>query len=152
MTDAVLITRILVPVDPDEDGGPALHYATGLARRFGAEIVLMVANETLGIVPASEHARRVREQTTQRLAPEVDRLCRLGVASRVIPCAIQPPGDEADAIVSAAAEEHADLVVMETHGRRGLERIAHLGSVAERVVRASPCPVLVLRRATERAN
>jgi nucleotide-binding universal stress UspA family protein len=53
-------------------------------------------------------------------------------------------GRAADEILAAAAEIHADLVVMGTHGRRGLAH-AVMGSVAERVVRASPVPVLTVR-------
>jgi nucleotide-binding universal stress UspA family protein len=147
MADTIRITRILVPVDPDEDRTAVLAYAADLARRFGAEVILMVAIEALGAIPVSEHARREREETVRRLAPAVARLGEWKIPSRVLPYPIRPPADEADAIVAAAVEEHVDLVVMETHGRRGLARITHLGSIAERVVRTSPCPVLVVRHA-----
>jgi nucleotide-binding universal stress UspA family protein len=53
-------------------------------------------------------------------------------------------GDPADTIIRIAAERHADLIVMGTHGRTGL-RHALLGSVAEKVVRTAPCPVLICR-------
>jgi nucleotide-binding universal stress UspA family protein len=53
-------------------------------------------------------------------------------------------GHAADEILAAAAEIHADLVVMGTHGRRGIAH-AVVGSVAERVIRASPVPVLTVR-------
>jgi nucleotide-binding universal stress UspA family protein len=149
MADAIRITRILVPVDPDEERTAVLAYAADLARRFGAEVILMVASEALGAIPVSEHARRVREETVRNLAPAVALLGRRDVPSRVLPYPVRPPADEADAIVAAALEEHVDLVVMATHGRRGLDRIAHLGSIAERVVRTSPCPVLVVRRAED---
>lgn len=49
-------------------------------------------------------------------------------------------------IVRAAAEESADLIVMGTHGRRGLNRLL-LGSVADRVIRLAACPVLTVRGA-----
>ena len=142
MKTTIRVTRILVPIDPGEPGRRSLGYAAELARRFGAEIVLMVANEALGVVPASEHARRIRDETLRAFARE-------GIAARVLAFPMRPPEDEADAILAAAAQESADLIVLETHGRHGLDRIVHLGSVSERVVRDAPCPVLVLRHATE---
>jgi nucleotide-binding universal stress UspA family protein len=54
-------------------------------------------------------------------------------------------GDPADTIVRIARERHVDLIVMGTHGRTGLQHVL-LGSVAERVVRLAPCPVLTLRQ------
>jgi universal stress protein A len=53
-------------------------------------------------------------------------------------------GAPAAEILRIAAEQQASLIVIATHGRTGLERLA-LGSVAERVIRAAPCPVLVVR-------
>jgi universal stress protein A len=53
-------------------------------------------------------------------------------------------GDPANVILELANELHAELVVMGTHGRRGVSRLL-LGSVAESVARSSPCPVLLLR-------
>jgi nucleotide-binding universal stress UspA family protein len=53
-------------------------------------------------------------------------------------------GDAGDAIAQLASDIEADLVVVGTHGHRGLERLL-LGSVAENVVRLAPCPVLVVR-------
>ena len=58
-----------------------------------------------------------------------------------------PDGPAAPAILSAAAELPAQLLVLGTHGRTGLNRIMALGSVAEEVVRAAPCSVLVVRLA-----
>lgn len=145
MTEHVRLTRILVPIDPEDPSDAALVWAADLARHFSAEVVLMVANETLGVVPASEHARRAADEIARRLAPEVERLARADVPSRIAPFPIRPPRDEADTIVEAATELAADLIIIETHGRRGLARLAHLGSASERVARAAPCPVLVLR-------
>ena len=54
-------------------------------------------------------------------------------------------GDPADAIIRLAESEHIDLIVMGTHGRRGLSRLL-MGSVAESVVRVAPCPVLTVKQ------
>jgi len=56
-----------------------------------------------------------------------------------------PDGPAAPAILNAASELPAQLLVMGTHGRTGLNRIIDLGSVAEAVVRAAPCSVLIVR-------
>ena len=53
-------------------------------------------------------------------------------------------------IVETAEAEHVDLIVMATHGRTGLSHLM-VGSVAERVVRTAPCPVLTIRPAAEKA-
>ena len=58
--------------------------------------------------------------------------------------AVLRTGDARDSIIQAAEELHADLIVMGTHGRRGVSR-ALLGSIAETVVRSAPCPVLTVR-------
>ena len=55
-------------------------------------------------------------------------------------------GDARDVIIRACEEINADLIVMGTHGRRGVSR-ALLGSVAESIVRTAPCPVLTIRKA-----
>jgi nucleotide-binding universal stress UspA family protein len=52
-------------------------------------------------------------------------------------------GDIADEIVKTAAEKNVDLIVMGTHGRKGLEKVL-LGSVAERVIKNAPCPVMTV--------
>jgi len=54
-------------------------------------------------------------------------------------------GDPADVIVEVAAKLPADLIVMVTHGRRGLARLVE-GSIAEKVLRSAPCPVLAVRQ------
>ena len=59
-------------------------------------------------------------------------------------------GDPADAIVSEAAQLGADLIVMGTHGRTGLQHVL-LGSVAEKVVRHASCPVLTIRLRSDAA-
>ena len=60
-------------------------------------------------------------------------------------------GDPAVAIARLAEEEHADLIVMGTHGRTGLTRLL-MGSVAEAVVRRAPCPVLTYKQTTHAAE
>jgi nucleotide-binding universal stress UspA family protein len=88
--------------------------------------------------PTDEFERQAREATTRVLARAKERY------GDVAACVVT--GDPRDVIVETVARLHADLIVMGTHGRHGLSR-ALLGSVAERIVRTSPVPVLTVPRA-----
>jgi len=149
-------TRILVPTDFSIQSESALAYARELAERFGASIHLLhvledpyatsaYATEVYGYLPPGlkETWQKNAEEKLDTLLPAADRI-RLGVTSAVI------FGRPAAAIVEYAEEEKADLIVMGTHGRGGVTHLL-LGSVAERVVRAAPCPVLTVREAADPA-
>jgi len=139
-------TVILVPTDFSESAEQALDYAVALAGTLGAKIYLLNAIgipslgvPELGIAVTST----MMESTLKANQAELDRL-----ATRRSPATIEivlRTGDARDAIVDVANELHADLIVMGTHGRRGVRR-ALIGSIAEGVVRAAPCPVLTIRR------
>ena len=145
-------SKILAPTDFSDDSKLALTYAVELAQKFSAEIVVVHVDQPLAPVMVSELnpgldvgtmnriaeeqrmlALRELEQTTARLREQnikVRGLMRVGA-----------PFLE---ILNAAVSENADLIVMGTHGRSGLAHVL-MGSVAERVVRKSPCPVLTIR-------
>lgn len=139
--------RILVPTDFGEGSEAALSYAIDLARSLHAEVVVMHAYEipVVGfpdgaLVATPELATRVLEGAREGL----ERTMRAHAADGVPLTQIVKQGDAAGAIASAANEVGAELVVMSTHGRRGLSH-ALLGSVAEKVVRTAPCPVLTVK-------
>jgi nucleotide-binding universal stress UspA family protein len=132
--------HILVPTDFGEPAAHARELATALASRFGAKITLLnvyyVPPLPLGNPfgwPMGDIARVAQEGLDKELAaaketyPNVSGFVRSG-----------PP---AETILSAAAELHADLIVLGTHGRRGINRFL-LGSVAANVVRNAKVPVL----------
>ncbi|HUK63722.1 MAG TPA: universal stress protein, partial [Dongiaceae bacterium] len=81
-----------------------------------------------------------RQWAADALAKRVTELAAEGLTAR----SVVRSGEPADEIVRLADEEHADMIVMGTQGRTGLERLM-LGSVAERVIRRSRCPVLTVR-------
>jgi len=140
--------RILVATDFGESSEQALELALQLAEKFDSELTLVHSWEApsysyaaglyvpLDMVAPIERAAVARlEQATTQLRlrfPAAKSVLRAGV-----------PWEE---VLNAAAELKADLIVMGTHGRRGLER-ALLGSVAERVVRMARIPVLTVRGA-----
>jgi len=140
----IVLGRILLPTDFSECSQRARSYACELAKRFSAEIHLLhvVAPISvpgyMGPVPQEwlhpdEDARRELEEWND---PDFEH-----AKSVVRSVATGTPFVE---IVRYARDQNADLIVMGTHGRSGLSH-ALLGSVAEKVVRKAPCPVLTVR-------
>ena len=135
-----------MPTDFGESAARAIEVAIDMATRYQGEVTLFHAWEVptysyaglevgnMGLVSAVEED--VRQKLTDLLR---------SVRSRIpIATATLRSGSAWRAILSMIEEDNPDLVVMGTHGRRGLGR-SLLGSVAEMVVRVAPCPVLVIR-------
>lgn len=146
----ITIRRILCPLDFSRFSRHALEQAVAVAREFGAEIAalhvytvapiaqVVPAGAPMAIEPthlsAADRAELVTE--VRQFAADVDAEgVRIDVST--------VDGEPATAIAAQAAAWGADLIVMGTHGRSGLER-AVLGSVAENVIRRAPCPVLTV--------
>ena len=143
------ITRILVPTDFSPTADAALDYAFGLAERFGASLQLlhvlddpfvfegMSAEAYIAEAPVLRSAMLAdaREKLAHRAGP---RQARVHTDTEVL------FGHGARTIAEYAAERDVDLIVMGTHGRTGFAHLL-LGSVAERLVRTAPCPVLTVR-------
>ena len=135
--------RILVPIDFSAGSDAALEMATSLARDSGGSLVLVHVE----IIPLSaaggEYLYAMPEPPTEELLAKLDAVAvpdsHVPVERRLL------AGDPADAIVRLAQTEDVDMIVMGTHGRRGLSRLL-MGSVAETVVRAAPCPVLTVKQ------
>ncbi len=140
-------SNILVPTDLGEGAAEALDYACGLAADLGATVhVLHVIGVpalgvpelgvamTAGVIDAMVHDNQA---TLEKLAEE--RRSRVTIGH-----VLMRSGDARDQINEVARELDCDLIVMATHGRRGVSRVL-LGSVAESVVRTAPCPVLTVR-------
>ena len=135
--------RILVPIDFSAGSDAALEMATLLARDSGGSLVLAHVE----IIPLSaaggEYLYAIPEPPTEELLAKLDAVAvpdsHVPVERRLL------AGDPADAIVRLAQTEDVDMIVMGTHGCRGLSRLL-MGSVAETVVRAAPCPVLTVKQ------
>jgi nucleotide-binding universal stress UspA family protein len=147
------VRRILVPTDFSEPAGEALEVAIAFARKFGARLTLMNAQELPtyafpdAIMPVTPEIIGELERTARA---ELERLAEHARSSGVHADVRAVVGPHDGEILRAAEELEADLVIMGTHGRTGLRHVI-LGSVAERVVRRAPCPVLTVRpHATER--
>lgn len=145
----ILLKNILVATDFGEASDAALTYGRDLARSYDATMhVLHVADNVLvrfaddtSIAVLPDLQDKVEEGARQRLhalVTEEDRT--LLRAKSVVVTSLAP----AETIVEYAKEHHIDLIIMGTHGRRAFEHLL-MGSVAERVVRTAPCPVLTVR-------
>jgi nucleotide-binding universal stress UspA family protein len=142
--------RILVPLDGSETAWNALETAEQLAVDMAAELrpvyvidVPVLAFDSPGFDPTiirdayAEEGRRVTAQAEARMKQR-------GVAGAARVEEVAGPGEDvAERILIIAGDWHADLIVMGTHGRRGLRRLV-LGSVAERVLRSTTLPVLLV--------
>jgi nucleotide-binding universal stress UspA family protein len=133
-----------VPHDFSDTSAVAVQYAVELARNFGARLYVLhvgdhAVNEfeeefPIGLEDAL--ADRVRERLLRIVTPQEKAELNPEFAVR--------PGTPAPEIVQYAIDQDIDLIVMGTHGR-GFVGHALMGSVAEKVVRTAPCPVLTVR-------
>jgi universal stress protein A len=138
------LKRILVPVDFSKYSDHALRYACALARRFAAELHLLHVTDPLkgpGYLPPPEEWV---EDLQQRARSELERIPGPDLGKDLNVHREIRSGFAFAEIVYSAREKSVDLIVMGTHGRSGLAHVL-LGSVAEKVVRKSPCPVLTVR-------
>jgi nucleotide-binding universal stress UspA family protein len=130
-------------VDFDEGAASALNLARQLATTVDATIHLMHVIPIVLAPSEAAHIMIVREDEVKAALEKMAREQLAGSRHQVH----TRTGDVARNIGGAARELNADLIIMPTHGRRGLPRLA-LGSVAERVIRDAPCPVLTVRPST----
>jgi nucleotide-binding universal stress UspA family protein len=146
----VTLKKILVATDFGEASNVALRYGRALATAFGArlhvlhvtqDLYLMAGGGVEGYVGLSPEIQadieRAARQQTEALLTADDR--KLFNAEAVTMTSDRP----AATIVEYARANHFDLIILGTHGRRALRRLV-MGSVAERVVRTAPCPVLTV--------
>ncbi|MGE3453861.1 MAG: universal stress protein [Kofleriaceae bacterium] len=138
---------ILVATDFSELADEGLAYAVDLASRLDATIHLLHVI-TVPIMGMAEigmaYGAVTMEATTKEAQAVLDGLVARYRERAAIAAPRLEVGDPRDVIDRIAEEINADLIVMGTHGRRGVRRVL-LGSVAESVVRSAPCPVLTLR-------
>ncbi|MCW5881672.1 MAG: universal stress protein [Anaerolineae bacterium] len=137
-----MLRTILVPLDGSPLGEYALPTATDLAHRSRAQLLLVRAARH----DTDEAAAYLDQLPAEAFGLPTDPMAEdLPASSRLPPCLrLVIPGDPAEAILAAARDNAADLIVMTTHGRGGLRHLL-LGSVAEKVIAASPLPVWVVR-------
>ncbi|MEB2311732.1 MAG: universal stress protein [Sorangiineae bacterium] len=145
------IKRIVVPVDYSDHAKETLRYAGALAARFGARLDVVhvwdrpsYVPETTMVSKPGEPARSLVELIRENAEREMSEF----LASAALPESVETAtrlesGEPASTIIEYVRKHEADLVVMGTRGRTGVKHLL-LGSVAEKLVRLSPVPVLTI--------
>jgi nucleotide-binding universal stress UspA family protein len=140
--------KILVPVDFSEHSEEAMRVAADLAQRYGAALTLAYVYEPMQYALPEGYILYTPDQIAQMTSAFKE---RLGLAEQAVKAlgVAQVDSRLLQGIVpfevgELARNEGMDLIVMGTHGRTGVKR-ALMGSVAERVLRTAPCPVLVVK-------
>ncbi len=141
---------ILVPTDFSDSSRHALHYAIDFSKRFGSKLILLHVIEDLPVLASGAYegidigayqARLLQDSRDQfeRLVRETPDLSDAQIAQRI------RNGVPYLEIIEEAKESDVDLIITSTHGRSGLTHFL-MGSVAEKIVRNSPCPVLTVKK------
>ena len=144
-----LFSRIVVPTDFSDCSEEAWALAKRVAGTLGSEVVLahilvepIVYGDPSG---AADSTLQLFEQGRKWVEDELEKWASAARAEGTTVRTIVRTGSANEEIVNLATDERAELIIMGTHGRHGMAHLL-LGSVAERVVRTAPCPVLVVRR------
>ena len=147
------IKNILVPVDFSDASKQALRYACTIADAFGASLHVLHAAENPYLpggymefyAPPPEFFERAEQDARRTLEDTLTEEEKIRYRAVLVDCT----GVPAHEILNYLRDQgNIDLVVMSTHGRGGVARLM-MGSVADKVVRAAPCPVLTLRPSEE---
>ncbi|NDC37297.1 MAG: universal stress protein [Proteobacteria bacterium] len=143
--------NILVTTDLSPESKVAIPIASEIAKKFGAQLVLALVGQELMAIQASYGVElplyldpAVQKEIDERLKQDLQRFSD-EVFGQAPVKTIFKSGEisPADGILAIAKDIDADLIVIASHGRSGVRRVL-LGSVAERVLRHAPCPVLVV--------
>lgn len=145
--------NILIATDGSELAGKAVDQGVALAKTLGAAVIFVTVTEKLSALDMAEEAQlgepdpigRYRELTDRAASKILDAARAVGEKADVT-CTGVHVGDSipAEGIIEIAGKEGCDLIVMASHGRRGLNRLM-LGSQTAEVLALSKVPVLVLR-------
>lgn len=143
-----LFKRIIVATDLSPASEPALEEAIALAKENGANLLIAHAYQPPSMGQAASVAPGVYEEWDRNIRAEVEsKLEALAVDAVKAGVKAEPlvlTGAPYEAIIEAARLNGADLVIMGTHGRKGVSRF-FMGSVASQVIAAAPCPVMTVR-------
>jgi nucleotide-binding universal stress UspA family protein len=142
-----MFKRILVPVDGSETSNRALAIALQLARESNGRVRVLHALDELAYVTGYEYSGAVLAQARKEAEKILGDAMALATASGAVAETrlLETPGRRLGEVVADEARAmEADLVVLGTHGRRGISRLL-IGSGAEQVIRMAPVPVLAVR-------
>lgn len=139
---------ILYATDFSDCSEHAFSYALSLARQFESELALIhVINEPVdlrGFYVPHISFDKLEEEIEQGARKMMDKFCRENLADDVQFESFVVPGIPYEEIIKKGEELNADLIILGTHGRAGLDHVL-FGSTAEKIVRKSPIPVMTIR-------
>ena len=139
--------KILIPTDGSKTAAAAIYHGVGLAKGLGAKVygLYVIDISAFAGIPTEaiwESMRGLLEEEGKRALATVERTAKAqGVQYELI----IREGIPSEDIAKVAEDEGTDLIVVGTAGRTGLNRFL-LGSVAEKVIKIAPCPVMVVRK------
>jgi nucleotide-binding universal stress UspA family protein len=137
----ILLKQILVATDFSEASGVAMDYGRALSRTFGSTLSLLHVAENPFLRAAAGDPQAHREAIVKRLGDQLTADDRSSLHAEVV---VETSDNPAESIVRYAKTHHIDVIVLGTHGRGAMAQLL-VGSVAEKVVRTAPCPVLTVR-------
>jgi nucleotide-binding universal stress UspA family protein len=142
--------RFLVPVDFSENANQAVKYAIDLASKLGARMTLLhviqlrpLGSGDMCVTVPYTYMQDLEADITSRMQTYLARVTAAGLEGEMAVV----HGVPFQEILETAKAQQIDLIIMGTQGRTGLQHVL-MGSVAEKVVRLAPCPVLVVREPT----
>lgn len=139
---------ILFATDFSESSDYAFQYAFALAKKFDARLLLMhVINEPVdlrGFYVPHISFEKLEEEIEEGAKKMMEKFCRTHIHDFANYETLIVPGIPYDEVIKKASENSADLIVLGTHGRTGLDHVL-FGSTAEKIVRKSPVPVMTIR-------
>lgn len=141
--------RIMVAIDGSDTAARGLNEAIALAKDQKARLAIVYVIDLVVIFEFGEPAVSYRESAREFARKTIERARGSARAAGIEPEVLSPEiyttgYHVADTIAQLAQQWNADLLVVGTHGRRGVSRLL-LGSVAQRIVRVAPCPLLLVR-------
>lgn len=151
--EKTMYKNILIATDGSKFAGQAVSHGLKLAKHIGSKVSFVTVSETWSALdmaytarggafnPVSEYEQAVEKTAGKLLASAKAAAEKAGIASTGVHLKDRHP---ADGIVEAAAAKKCDLIVMGSHGRRGVQKIL-LGSIASEVLSLSKLPVLVVK-------
>jgi nucleotide-binding universal stress UspA family protein len=144
------VHHVLVPIDFSTYAELALDYAIAVAQKLQARLTLLhviqpplVASAHMGVWPSLAFVAELKAAITSDMEGYLARVIAAGLEGEIV----VEHGAPFQQILDTAKARQADLIILGTHGRTGLVHVL-LGSVAEKVARLAPCPVLIARQPT----
>ena len=143
------IRRILWPTDFSAPSYGALEAAEELAQNFSAELVVLHVIPPIPIIPTGGNLESVFSasyplETESQAREALRKVMESNISGKTKTEALVVHGSVGGEIVNVAEKENIDVIVMATHGSTGWQRFV-FGSVAEKVIRMAPCPVLSIQ-------